>query len=298
MSWQSIKSSLQKCKKFIDDHNINYDQLIANTPISIQSLAFQYKPLMTYEKKCDLHLDSGTSGESSPCYSETENELRVSAPTLLEVSELLLDENSLETESNLLQLNNFKGDKLTLLFENVKPSLELYEFETIIKRNKSLNIEIDRPVIQIKKVWRVFYHKNPSILAEFQINRVRSLGDSLIRLQKDYKFISSVGNEINIWWVKHDKQLNKNMNCVMIVVRNLPPTVLENDLLNLIQNQKDFSISIGPITKIKSHYCCLIKCESIEDAEMICKKINGFSIKTHLSDKKYYLKVKFISFFY
>ena len=298
MSWQSIKSSLQKYKTFIDDHHINYDQLIANIPISIQTLAFQYKPLLSYERKCDQHLDSGTSGESSPCYSETETELRVSAPTLLEVSELLLDEASLETESNLLELNHIKGDMITLIFENVKPSLELYEFETIIKRNKSFNIQIDRPSLQIKKVSRIFYRKNPSILAEFQINRLRLPGDSLMRLQEDYKFGSSVGNEINILWVRHDKRLNNNMNWFMIVVRNLPPTVVENDLLSLAQSQKDISISVGPITKIKSHYCCLIRCESIEDAEMICKKINGFPIKTHLSDKKYYLKVSFILFLF
>ena len=291
MSWQSIKANLQKCKAFVDDNHINYDQLIANNPISIQTLAFQHKPLLSYEKKCDFHLDSGTSGESSPCYSETEYELRTSVPTLLEVSELLLDETTLETESNLLLLNNYKGEMMTLIFENVKPSLELYEFETIIKRNKNLNTEIDRPSLQIKKVQKIFYHKTFSILAEFQINRFRSFGDNLIRLQKDYRFGNSVGNDVNIWWVRLDKRSTKNMNWVMIVVRNLPPTVTENDLLTLAQNQKDLSISIGPITKIKSHYCCLIRCDSIEDAEMICKKINGFPIKTHLSEKKYYLKV-------
>ena len=68
----------------------------AKAPGTLLSLSTQIKPLQTFEKRQEYQIETPTSGESSPCISDSEKDTRAQMPTMSEISDLLTEELSLE----------------------------------------------------------------------------------------------------------------------------------------------------------------------------------------------------------
>ena len=72
------------------------------------SLSNNFRALQNYEKKYDNFLDPPTSGESSPCISDTERQARIVVPNAKEVANLLTDEAFLEVTTDIEALKNMQ----------------------------------------------------------------------------------------------------------------------------------------------------------------------------------------------
>lgn len=104
----------------------------------VQTCSAFIKDLVTYEVRTNTNLDSATSGDSSACYSETEQQKRTPKPTLREAARVLIEENSMVLDPNYENIITSKVNKARLLITDISPTVTKRDFTEQLDRIKLL----------------------------------------------------------------------------------------------------------------------------------------------------------------
>jgi len=80
------------------------------------------------------------------------------------------------------------------------------------------------------------------------------------------------------------------------IIRNLPPKVTKKEIVTQCQREASGQIVAGTLLKIKTRYCCMLRFDSLDEAEVVCKRLNNFSLRDPQTNEKYVLKVNFDTF--
>lgn len=280
MSLQALEEEGAKLRQFLKSQKVNLENFTSEAK-QLVSLARDYLKIQTYERRSVLHIDPPTSGDSSPCISDKEIGNRVSQPGLQEVTDLLEDELSLETDSNLSKLVDYKNKTVYLLAmgETTKPGQERL-FTNMMSRARVKNYTFDR-ILNYRDPKVIMYHGRYAYILEVYIKKSECINDYLINLQTlakvQFSLITSERKKQEFW--------------TAVALRNLPETLSQNEIKSHIQKEVLGETQVGPVSLVRNNFCCVIRCKFLEDAEIICQRLNNYPIRNANTMEKHTLKV-------
>ncbi len=127
MFWQSTDQQIKKIVGFLHEKNFKKEPFLAAMG-QVISLSSELKALHNYERRYEYNLDSASSGDSSPCISDSERDNRYVMPNIHEVSDLLTEDVSADIDYGIEKLKEFKNKDVTLLFENIDGNMKTNRF--------------------------------------------------------------------------------------------------------------------------------------------------------------------------
>lgn len=280
-----LNFQLQNFSRLLTENAVNLDLYTKNTGAML-SLASQIKPLHTFEKKHESQIDAPTSGESSPCLSDSEMDSRVMMPTLQELSDLLTDELALEVDSAPEKFKGFHGREITLVFEDFDTGFQKNRFYRYLKETRYNNYISDK-IAYPREMKSICFRGNNSLLVNICVKKADLLGGLMDTFHNVLK--KETRRPVKMYRVVDDRRSKETF--FGVIIRNLPPKVTQKDIVNQCQREVTGTLHIGTLIKVKDRNCCIIRCEYLEDAEIICKKLNNFQLKDPTTNMKYILKV-------
>ena len=286
---QQIQHFLQLAKSW----PLNIEPFLKAPPIgNVFSLSTQLKTLRDFEKRNELNLDEATSGESSPCQSDSERNSRAQMPSLLDVCELLTDELSLELDESLDKFRNISGKGITLLFENFDINFRIQRLYGFLRNIRVNDYSSDR-IFSAEESRMIVFRESTSIIMDFSIKRHELLFEYFMKLEAFLR--EETRRPIRISRVIGDKKSRGQFYAA--IIRNLPPKVTKKEIVTQCQREASGQIVAGTLLKIKTRYCCMLRFDSLDEAEVVCKRLNNFSLRDPQTNEKYVLKVNFYTFF-
>jgi len=253
---------------------------------NIHSLCSQLKALRDYKKNNDFYLDAPTSGESSPCQSDSERDSRIQMPSILDVCELLTDELSLDLDESPDKYRDTNGKSITLVFENFDINFRASRFFGLLKDIRVNGYSSDR-IFSHKESKNVVFRESTSIIVDFIIKRNDLIFEYFTKLETHLR--EQLGRPIKVSRVISNKQRRGQF--YAIIVRNIPPKVTKKEIVTQCQREISGQITAGTLLKIKTKYCIMIRFETLDDAESVCRRLNNFSLRDPQTHEKYVLKV-------
>jgi len=284
MSWQAAEIQLRKIVGFFTNQNLKKETLIVIGGHQV-SIASELKRLHNYERKYEYNLDSPSSGESSPCISDSERETRYVMPTVQEVSDLLTEDVAVDIDYAIDRLREFKNKDVTLLFENIDPNVKTNRFLGYFRDVKA-NGYYSEKILSLRDPRLIIFRGRYAFTVNITVKKPDCIVELLNKVQSS--MYSSMRIQPRISYVVNDRRVSDRWHAV--VVRNLPATVSQRELSEQCQRDVYGAIQVGTISKIKDKHCCIIRCDYLEDAELICKRLNNFQLKTP-NYEKYTIKV-------
>jgi len=283
-----VNLQVQHFSHLIKDLALPLDRYTKPPPSgNMYSISAQLKQLKTFEKRNECPVEEATSGESSPCQSDSEIETRSLMPDLQDVSNVLTEELSLEIDESLERLRDFNGKGISFVFENFDYHFRTHRLSGYIKDIRISGCHSDK-ILSIRNIKEIVFAGSSSYHVEFSVRRPELLYEFILRLQEYLR--NETRRPIKIVRVLGDRRKRGQWNAV--IIRNLQPRVTQKELETQCKREVAGPISVGTIVKIKDRFCCIVRCDYMEDAEAICKRLNNFLLKDPQTYEKYYFKVK------
>lgn len=285
---RQLDTQIETFTRLLSQKSINIDPF-TKAPGFLLSLSSQLKALSTFEKRHENQIDDPTSGESSPCQSDSERDSRYLMPSLDEVSEMLTDELVYDVDYSIERLKEYAEKGLTLIFEDFDPN---FRKNTLIRYLRDIKVSdiISERILSVRDSKSLCFRGNNSFLVEFSVKKPDLVYD-LIKTFHSY-LKTETRRAVKVGRVLDDRR--KRGYWYAVVIRNLPPRVSQKEIEEQCQKDVNGSIYVGVILRIKERYCCVIRCDYLEDAELICKRLNDFQLKDRHTYEKYVIKVKFL----
>lgn len=287
-SIESCKTThLQKgvCRLLLQS-GFKWEELLSNDD-PLKTCSVQLKDLNQYGHIATHFLDSGTSGDSSACYSENEENKRSSKPTLREAARVLIEENSFVLDSNLDKIKHSKSSKIRLLLTRVSDSFTKNDFKTQLERITYRHHDYSY-YFTLTSVDFVFYHTEWSLKLSLETKR-DSATEFLRYAFEEPRMVRLLGKHFKLNWVK-EYRYNQD-SWFTVIFRNIPYFVAKENIDDLCKKENVTILYSGPKTKIKDTDCCLVRFSSIEEAEAVCKRLSNLPLRC--GNEKYYLKVNY-----
>lgn len=251
----------------------------------VQTCSAFIKDLVTYEVRTNTNLDSATSGDSSACYSETEQQKRTPKPTLREAARVLIEENSMVLDPNYENIITSKVNKARLLITDISPTVTKRDFTEQLDRISYHRYDWEH-YFKLLDFDLLFFNTKWSVKITLEIRR-DSLKDYLKEAFTNPKMIKLLGKDAKVYWVKEYKSYSDSW--FTVIFRNIPYFVMKEHIEDLCRKENEKVLFVGPKTTIKGSDCCLVRFSSVEEAESACKRLNNFLFR--YEGEKYYLKV-------
>jgi hypothetical protein len=220
---------------------------------------------------CGL-VDPATTGESSPCVSDDDEEQfspvqtprkkRMMNPTVEEISNILIDSSFLDFQL----VNNSTFDPtagmLTIMIQPVKSHMTPQAVSRLLK-NDSAVPDIDLSSIEMKYCRGAF----SAFLSLLATPIARKFIDLTLERIKSRKLPSW-----RVYSVRPRMIYPENKSWVGVILRDLPKWMSITELKALIPSGITYHLE-DPIVH-KESMCALLSCEAIDDAMTICKNLN------------------------
>lgn len=291
MSWERLQAEINKVSKLFDTQKVNFQEYIEH-PKQLLSLSTQFSPLKVCGKKNNFSIEAPTSGESSPCLSESGKTPRYTAPAVTDLHQLINKDKFTELDYDIEKYcdSTEKDSTLLIVIEGLDESVTVETFYSLLSDVKVNNYNYND----------IFDSRNPKFI-NFKDKKCLSLRVKLKwpklfarfirKLQMHIKTVT--GHAVKIGEAKLQltpKALSKISSFNGVVFRNLPPKATGDELLKEISQNIQGEISVSSVHQLKEANCCVVECNYLEDAEIICKKMNKRNWQNPETDQTHTIK--------
>ena len=286
MAWQSTQAQIKRFSQFLEKQHINIKEYTEH-PKHLLSINTQLPSLNITGKKVHSQLEEPTSGESSPCVSESGRKQRHVAPSVFDVRDYFANEETFsEVDYNIEDLQESQRD-ISLLIEGLDASITIDRFLALMAEVRVYTYTVNC-IFDTRKYKFLTFKGKRCLLLQIQIKSHTFFSRYIRKLQMHIK--NSTGIAVGISVTKKSKHLNG------VIVRSLPPKLSHQELSEKCKKEVGENVMVGQIHKIKQSHCCIIDCKFLEDAEKISKKINRIQFRDTKLQESYTVKVNIISF--
>lgn len=280
----------RRVRALLGQRNVDSDKLINQTQ-SVTSCSVYFKNLETHEYCTDSFLDSGTSGDSSACFTENEEEEeeveRKSLPTLYEAANVLVDESTMELDPDYESIATSKDSRTQLLIMDVDKTLTRREFKEQLEDFKFKENNY-RHYLKLYNLKFLFFNGSWSLKISLRIMR-DSISEFLHVAFTHPKMRQVIGHSATVYWLKEDRYIPESL--FMVIFREIPFFLSTEKLKELCHENEERLLFLGTKTSIKEADCCLARFASLEETESVCYRLNDLPLR--FQDHTYYLKVNF-----
>ena len=281
MEWNNLNSELKRYHQTTTTHKIDIQTLIDQSNY-ISSFSSQINALNTYEKRKEYHIEVHTSGESSPCKSESGKKARIVRPSIFDLNKLDIEEDYSDIDYDIEGIDESSGYDLNIVIEGLEKSFSEEQFVEIMNDVKLSSLPY-QSIFTVKNIKFVNIRGKKCLLLWIEMLRVKLFPRYMRKLQMKIKNV--VGYAVRISKAAKSKNFNG------VFLRNLPPKLTTEEISKQFMTELDGNIDVSSISNIKDRNCCFIKCDFLEDAEVICKKIHKVHIRDTKSQENYVIKV-------
>lgn len=290
MLWQSVQCQIEKFSQILQNESANIEEF-AEHPRHLTSLSKRLTPLKIIGTKADYYVEEPTSGESSPCLSESGKTRRYKAPSVLDMKKLTNNEDIIDLDYDIEKFANSGEKYTTLFFEGLNESMTVEELDLLMDGVKINNYEKSH-IFALRNSKFLNYKEKRCLALKILVIQPKIFARFIRKFQMHFK--NSHGYGIGISIAKIGQRRTSIINGV--VLRNIPPTISHDQLRARCSEHLDGTISLGPIQRIKDSDCCLVECDYLEDAEVICKKINKTRVRDTETKENYVIKVVYLKY--
>lgn len=262
--------------------NFKIEEMLFLSIDQIQSCLLCLNEIRHYEYQLHTTLESGTSGDSSACYSMSEDIPRNSAPTLREAAKVLVDESCYILDPNYESIMFAIGSTARFLITNVSKTMSKEEFKA-----QFYDFQCSQ-YLKLNNLSFVFFNTEWSLKLSFEIQH-KAAGEFLKCMFRDSRMARPLGKGIRVYWIK-EYNFNRD-SWFAVIFRSIPHFVKKENLEDLCKQENETLLFLGPKTTIKGVDCCLARFASLEDAENVCERLCDFPL--FYEGERYYLKVSF-----
>jgi len=288
MLWQDIQIQIEKFSQFVKNESVNIEEFTVQPKFPV-SLSKKLAPLKILGSRSDFYLEAPTSGESSPCLSESGKTPRFNAPSVFDIQKTINHEEITDFDYDIEKISSSDAKCITLFIEGLDEFLTSEDLNSLMDEIKvGMYSKSDIFVITKSKFMK---HKEKRCLALTIVLKNSKIFARYIR-KFQMHFKNTVGYGIGLSTIKINKKTSSNLNGV--VVRNIPPNITSDELKEKCIEEINGAIQIGPIQRIKEKNCCFVECDCLEDAEVICKKINRTKVRDIETKESFVIKVIFL----
>lgn len=289
MSWDRLKAEIQKVSDTLKNQNINFQEFMEH-PKQLLSLSSKLSPLKSCGKKNNFSIEAPTSGESSPCLSESGKTPRYIAPSVSDLTQLINQESFTELDYNIEKHNDSSEKDLImlLLIEDLDASITIEGFYSLLSEVKVNNYN-HSDIFESKSPKFIKFKEKRCLSFKVKLKWPKFFARFIRKLQMHIK--NSTGHAVRIGEAKLQQPTIQNKFLNGVVLRNLPPKLTGEELLHEINQNIQGEFSVSSVKKVKEANCCVVECNYLEDAEVICKKMNKQNWQNPESSQSHIIKV-------
>jgi len=285
MSWQSLQTQFEKFSQIIKNESVNIEEFTEH-PKNLLSLSKKISPLKMIGTRSKFYVEAPTSGESSPCLSESGKTPRFNAPSVLDIKGQINHEEIIEVDYDIEKISNSNEKYPTLFIEGLDEFITIDDFDSILEGVRILTYE-KNDIFVTKKSKFLNYKEKKCLALKTLIKQPKLFARFIRKFQMHFK--NMLGYGVSVSFAKMHRKISSVVNGV--VLRNIPPKITHEELKGQCSEGIDGKISVGQIQRIKDVNCCLVECDYLEDAEVICKKINKTRVRDAETKESFVIKV-------